>query len=255
MPLINAIILHSMANKDGKCAICGSGPTVKAHLFPRALMLDLKGGSPQLVAGSRHRDGVKLHQNGEWDERLLCDKHEQLLGAGDDYGVDFCRTWRKRAKRRPDDRALEIANPDPDKLVHFAYGVIWRHVHCESGRAFGLELGPYGEHMLRDMESGGPFGLQLLVGRNPLTVDGKRIDIAVAPYRNQMYQWNVWHFAIAGLDFYLKADRRPFPDGWTPYLANGNDPIVIAQTPVRGMHEAPKLFPIIQRMYRTSWKG
>ncbi len=247
--------IRTLADRNGKCVICGESPTVKAHLFPRALMLDIRGLSPQLVAGSRHRDGVKLHQNGEWDEKLLCSRHENMLGAGDTYGVDFCRRWREVGISWPGEKAISVANPEPDKLTHFAYGIVWRHVHCKGGRDLKLDLGSYSRKMLRDMENFGSYRLQLLVGRNPLTVQGQRADIGIAPYRDRMGDLNVWHFTISGLDFYFKTDRRPFPSSWLPYLANGNDPVVIVQTAERDLHQVPKLFPILGRMLRTTWEG
>src|SRR5687768_14330997 len=81
----------NMANIQGRCLICSEGPTVKAHLFPRALMLDLKAGEKALVEGSRHRDGVRFSQNGVWDDGYVCKRHEDECGAGDDYAIRFCR--------------------------------------------------------------------------------------------------------------------------------------------------------------------
>lgn len=244
-----------MANRNGRCVICGVGPTVKAHLFPRALMLDMKADSPQLVGGNRHRDGVKLQQNGEWDDALLCAYHETSIGIGDDYGVRFCRSFRTKGIQRPNDRALDVPNARPDLLMHFAYAVIWRHVASASGWADRLDLGPFGDEMLDAMQARGPYDLELIVGRNPLTVRGQQVDIAIAPYRERMERWNVWQFTISGLDFYLKTDRRPFPESWRPYLANSNNPIVVGQIDERGIHQVPKLFPILHRMRRTTWKS
>lgn len=218
-------------------------------------MLDMKADSPQLVGGDRHRDGVKLQQNGEWDDALLCANHEGSIGIGDDYGVRFCRYFRTKGIQRPNDRALDVPNVRPDLLMHFAYGVIWRHVASASGRANRLDLGPFGDEMLDAMQARGPYDLELIVGCNPLTARGRRVDIAIAPYRERMEGWNVWHFAISGLDFYLKTDRRPFPESWRPYLANSNNPIVVGQIDERGFHQVPKLFPILRRMRRTTWKG
>lgn len=218
-------------------------------------MRDIKGAKPHLVAGSRHHDGFKFHQNGTWDEKLLCNHHENVLGAGDTYGVDFCRRWREVGITWPDGKATSVANPEPDKLIHFAYGIIWRHVHCEAGQDLGIGLGPYSCEMLEEMENLGPYSLQLLVSGNPLTIEGRRADICIAPYRDRMGDLNVWHFTISGLDFYLKTDRRPFRASWRPYLANENDPIVIGLIPEREVHQVPKLFPILGRMRRNTWKG
>lgn len=244
-----------MANANGKCVICGVQPTVKAHLFPRALMLDMKGASPQLVAGNRNRDGILLRQNGEWDEDLICSEHEELLGQGDDYGVDFCRRWRQVAAPHLGEKALSVPNPEPDKLLQFAYGIVWRHVHSRSGREIGLDLGPYSSQIICEMSKRGRYSLQLLIGRNPLTVQGKRIDVGIAPYKQRMGDLLIWQFTISGLDFYLKTDQRPFPKSWNDFLANDNDPIIIGQIEERGVHETPKLFPVIKRMKKTTWKA
>ena len=252
---VSAEEVGEMANRDGRCVICGASPTVKAHLFPRALMLDMKGDSPQLVGGNLHRDGIKLQQNGEWDDALLCANHEESIGAGDDYGVRFCRWFRTKGVARPDDRGLDVPNPSPDSLMHFAYAVIWRHVASAAGRRDRPALGCYGGEMLAAMEDRGPYQLELIVGRNPLTVGGERVDVAIGPYLERMDTWNAWHFTISGLDFHLKTDRRPFPIGWRPYLANGNDPVVVGQIDERGIHQVPKLFPLLRRMRRTTWRG
>ena len=245
----------NMAKKSGRCVICGAGPTVKAHLFPRALMLDMRDGSPQLVGGDVRRDGVRLQQNGEWDDGLLCADHEASIGAGDDYGIRFCRSYRTKGRSRPDGRALDAPNPKPDLLVHFAYATAWRHAASAASRADPPALGPFCAEMLEAMERRGPYALELVVGRNPLTIGGKRVDVAIAPYRQRMYQWNVWHFTISGLDFLLKTDRRPFPASWKPFLANGNDPLVVGLIGERGIDEVPKLMPLLRRMQRTTWRS
>lgn len=218
-------------------------------------MLDMKAGSPQLVGGNRHTDGVQLHQNGEWDDALLCAEHEASIGIGDEFGIRFCRSFRTNGIQRSNDRALDVPNAKPDSLMHFAYAVIWRHVASASGRADRLDLGPFGDEMLDAMQTRGPYDLELIVGRNPLTVRDQRVDIAIAPYRNRMGRWNVWHFTISGLDFYLKTDRQPFPESWRPYLANNNNPIVVGQIDLRGIDQVPNLLPIFQRMQSTTWKG
>ena len=245
-----------MARRDGKCLICGCGPTVKAHLFPRALMLDIRAESQQLVAGHRHRDGVKLQQNGEWDDGFLCLAHEKAVGAGDDYAVRFCRKLVARGTPWPDGRAITVPNPSPDQLVHFAYASVWRHVCCASGRALGLSLGDYEPLVRQALLAQGPYDLELLVGITPITIKGEGpIRLAVHPYRVRLGSLNVWHFTIGGLEFYLKTDQRPFPSTWQPYLANDNDPIVIGRTEERGIHEMPRLLPILRRMQKSTWKG
>lgn len=58
-------------------------------------MLDLRAAERHLVSGHKDREGVLLKQNGYWDDRVLCDVHEKMIGAADDYGVRFCRAFRE----------------------------------------------------------------------------------------------------------------------------------------------------------------
>jgi len=243
-----------MSNSHGKCIVCGAGPTVKAHFFPRALALDMRGSSPTLVAGNRHRDGIRLRQNGEWDDRFLCDEHEKLIGLGDDYGVRFCRKYFPNGKLWEGERAFDVINPKPTHLLHFAYAVIWRHVASEYGRSAQLDLGPYYDRILSALTGDGPFDLDLIVGADPLTVGGEQARLAIGPYREKLSGFNVWHFAISNLDFYLKTDARPYPATWRPFLANANNPVVVGRNDARDISTVPKLFPILRRMHKSKWK-
>lgn len=229
-----------MANPLGKCVICGSSPTVKAHLFPRALMLDIRADATHLVSGSLRRAGVRLRQNGEWDDRLLCDFHEKTIGSADDYGVRFCRTWRELASESFAGRAVQIPNREPNELVRFAYAVTWRHAVCKEGRAVGPKLGLYEQMLLERLLGDGPYDLQLLVGINPLTLQGKRFIACIPPFRNRFENYSVIQFTISGLDFYLKTDQRDFPDSWIPFLANDNDPVVLGRVDERDALKVPK---------------
>lgn len=92
------LLQGSMGNQFGKCVICGAGPTVKSHLFPRALMFDIRGDQKEVVQGSRHRNGIKNYQSGEWDDSFLCKAHEDLIGGGDDYAISFCRSVERKGE-------------------------------------------------------------------------------------------------------------------------------------------------------------
>lgn len=220
-------------------------------------MLDIKADAAHLLAGVRNRDGVLLSQNGQWDDTFLCEGHERCVGAADDYAVRFIRRKLPAAKARRDGGMILVENPKPDQLLHFAYAVVWRHCVSEHGRSHGLMLGDY-EKKIRDaLLSKGPYELELLVGFNPVTVKGEWIQLALAPYREKMplrTALNVWHFAVGGLDFYLKTDARLFPVAFRPYLANGNNPLVLGRRHKREIHEIPKLRPLLQGMMRTTWQ-
>ena len=99
------ILLHTslgrcvadVANQSGRCSIGGKGPTAKSHLFPRALMFDIRASDGAVVQGSRHRVGIRLLQSGERGDRYLCKAHEDQIGAGDDYAIRLCRSVAMRS--------------------------------------------------------------------------------------------------------------------------------------------------------------
>ncbi|MDG5488854.1 hypothetical protein NYR55_09530 [Sphingomonas sp. BGYR3] len=238
-----------MANPSGKCVVCGEGPTVKAHLFPRALMLDIRDDTRELVEGSRHRTGIRYRQNGPWDDRYLCSLHETQCGAGDDYFVRFARRLERDAVPLDGRPGYKIANPRPDKLLHFAYAMVWRQVVCPEGQDLGLNLGPYRALLEAVLFNGAPATLELLIGRSSLMIDGTTpARIAIAPYRQKLMNRSVWHFEVAGLQFFLKTDKRAWPAEWARYLANGNDPLYLAAPERRDLASAPLLQDIFAQM-------
>ncbi len=216
-----------MGNARGVCIVCGKSPTVKSHLFPRALMLDMRGDAKALYEGSRHRPGYKEQQNGPWDDRFLCKIHEDQAGVGDDYAVVFCRSL-DAGEYVPFGPVFQIRNPDPAKLLAFIYGTVWRHAVAPVNAALRLELGPYEQRLRAALFEGGPMNLQAVVGLSTLGDDmGKPVRIGLAPYRQKFGDFSTWHFIIGRLDVHLKTDQKPFPTEWAPYLANGADPVVL----------------------------
>lgn len=237
-----------MANANGRCVVCGAGPTVKSHLFPRALMLAMRGEAKSLVQGDRFTKGVKLPQNGDWDDLMLCDAHEKQIGRGDDYAVRLLR----RAPDAPmimDGRATMLDNPDPDLLVHFIYGTVWRHVVSGIRRGEPLRLGPYKDELLTRLLDNGPYDLQTIVARSGMMLrELGPIDMALNPYRVKMMERSAWRFALNGFEFYLLTDRRKLPDIWKDYVANDNRVLVAANGHGVDIRAMPSLRPIIDRM-------
>ena len=109
--------------RTAKCVICGASPTVKSHLLPRSLALDIRGSAPNLVHGSAKRDGYLVNQNGVWDDSLLCSTHEEQSGLGDKYAVELIRSLETKGKPRPEG-GFSLPNPKPALLQHFVYSTV-----------------------------------------------------------------------------------------------------------------------------------
>ena len=237
-----------MANAKGRCVICGSGPTVKSHLFPRALMLAMRGDAKALVQGDRFRPGVRLPQNGDWDDLILCDAHEKQVGKGDDYAVRLL----KRGPNSPtfmDGRATRIDNPNPDLLVHFAYGTVWRHVVSGVRRGEPLNLGPYEAALRTRLVDDGPYDLQVIISRSGMMLrEVGAINMALNPYRVKMMGFTAWRFVLGGFEFYVLTDRRKLPSTWVRYVANANTTLIAANGHGVDIRAMPSLRPIIDRI-------
>ena len=220
------------------------------HVFPRAMMFRIRGTEKHLVAGDRHRKGVRFRQSGLWDDRVVCELHEKMFGTADDYAIELCRRIGE-ARQTPGGSAYEIANPNPNLLVRFACATVWRQTVSGDGRELDLDLGPYRQILESYLFSDRPAPIQALIGRSNLTgPDGRPIEIAIAPYRRRLMDWHVWHFTMGPLSVFLKTDKRPFPASWTPYLANDNDPLTLIGMDARRVDQIPILQPILRSMFR-----
>ena len=214
-------------------------------------MLDMRANSPRLVSGSRHRTGVMFKQNGDWDDRILCETHEKIIGCADDYGIGFCRKWQEARSVIYDGRAFEVPNSRPDMLLHFAYAVVWRHAMALDVYS-SLSLAHYERQILDSLLTRGPYGLQLLIGASPLVLKGEPVNIGLPPYHERLLGLNVVHFVVSGLSFYLKTDQRTFPASWTPFLANNNERVVLGRLDPLDMRYVPKFRTIFDQMRRRS---
>lgn len=240
-----------MGKQGGRCLICGSVETVKSHIFPRAILLDIRAQEKSLVQGDRGRPGIRFSQNGDWDDTMLCKEHEDQIGAADDYAVRFLRKGIEGARRVESGRALEVQNPRPSKLMHFAYASVWRTVNCRNGRSHNLNLGLYEQVLREALLKNGPYNLQLLIAFSHIGLEGRgRIPLVINPYKIRFMGLNCWQFVIGLFAFYLFVDRRHLPTEWSPYLAN-NNPLILSEGNVRDIRDIPGLRPVLEGMRQT----
>ena len=238
-----------MSEHLDSCVVCGARPTVKSHLFPRALVRRIRGDDKHVTQGDRVRLGVKLTQSGPWDDSILCDTHESLLGPFDDYIARFCSRFSESAVISSSGNSYNCPNPKPDLLLGFAYATIWRFAVSKHGAMHHLQLGPYQLLLEHHLFHGHRIELQAILGRaNVVDPRGKSVEVGIAPYRVKLRDWNLWHFAVGGFDFYVKTDQRPFPRSWKPFLLNDNDPVAMPLIDPQALHDIPKFQSIFQNM-------
>ena len=235
--------------RNGECLICGSTETVKSHLFPRALMLDVRADSKNVIEGSRHWDGVRFRQNGQWDDTILCKTHEDVCGRGDDYVIDLLRSIPERELPPSEGGGVLLPNPHPDLLVHFVYSTVWRFAAARPNTELKRSLGPYFDRIQHIIFEDAPPNLDVVFWKREFQLPGGgTARIAIPPHRQMLADRNVWLFVLSGFSFWVKTDNRPFPPLFAPILANGRTNLIFVHGDSLPIMEVPMLHPVFARM-------
>jgi hypothetical protein len=235
-----------MANPKGICVICGASPTVKSHIFPRALMLEVRAEGKALYESSISRPGYSLPQNGPWDDTFLCKVHEDLAGAGDKYSVNLWRDAESRLQTAWD--RILVPNPEPKLLAKFAYGVVWRHVNAPMNIRMRLSLGPFEEKLRAALFHDGPLDLPVLMSPSPLSINGRPAPLGIPPYSRKLQQWRTWHFILGRIQVHVKTDSKPFPAEWHEYTAGVADPLIFLRQDSIDIRQTAFLAPLIAKI-------
>ena len=136
--------------KDDPCVVCGSVPTIKSHLIPRAVVGELRGDEPYVHVTEVDVPGSVYSQSGDSFYGLLCSEHERALSRFDDYGVRIVRKIEKLMSQMGEDqKGIELQNSSPSLFKGFVLACIWRAVWSLHGKKFGLSLGPYEKRIRR----------------------------------------------------------------------------------------------------------
>jgi hypothetical protein len=193
---------------EGKCCICGNGPTVISHLLPKALALDTKGSSKNIKVGSISKTGHEHLEGGFFDKNLLCSIHEKMLHPFDDYAVDFCRTFETK-QRALENQRFRIPNVNTDLLVRFAVSVVWRFSVSKVRIFHPVELGPYQDHFRAIVFDNAPCAPDpALMIRAYKSSRWNVKGIIAAPTEFEILNLRFFSFTISGISFVLKADDR-----------------------------------------------
>ncbi len=230
------------------CVVCGSTPTVRSHLFPRKLMLDLKGPDPFIHQVVDDQMGTRYQQSGPIDNSILCAKHEAATQLPDKYAIEFCRSVARSVPQVGFDGY--VRNPKPELLTRFACLTVWRFCVSQVGRGKAA-LGPYAPVLEKIALGEVDNHPVLLLCRNHLrATNTTEATMAIAPFPTRLDGVRVWLFVISGVQFYLKLDRKPYPANGEQFAANKSDPVRLFELPAILAHEAPILKGLLSNMIK-----
>jgi hypothetical protein len=207
---------------------CGQSPTIEAHLYPRALMHDIRAHHKHLYTGSATSPGRTIHQSGFIDKGILCSQCDRHLGKYDTFGIAFCRDF-TTAHQQVDPKTFRIPSADTESVVKFFLSMLWRFSISTIPEAKKVALGPY-QNTLRDI-----LFLGALCSPEPavtlLRYRSYKIppeNICYPPFKIHLAGQGLTGYSIClgGFRAFVKTDARPAPPSLVPFVINGRQDIV-----------------------------
>ena len=202
----------------GPCRACGAAETIRAHIIPAAFGRFAGDGRPLRTIS---RETRQLSNSGVWDDGILCEACDRVLGRYDKAAIEF---WRAKLLALVDRSADEfVIDPaDTDTLVKFVTAVLWR-ASISTRREFAtIRLGPYADKFKRMLFEGGDLGdlPQVMMFRywsRVLPVE----RMYAMPIYGQFEGVNCYTLPLMGCRIVAKVDRRPLAGCYEPYIING----------------------------------
>jgi len=210
------------------CRVCGGGPTINAHLFPRALGHDLRGQHKHLYVGATAAPGRRIVQAGLSDRGILCATHDAALGVYDDYGIEFCRTFSSRVQH-PAPNIWRVGNVDGDRLTRFWLAVLWRFSISTLSETALVRLGPYEDRLREILFANAPCSVEPAV--TMLRYRSHIIpaeNVCFPPYASAFPPFKnlkAYGMAVSGFHAFVKLDSQSVPQAWHSTTINGKHEI------------------------------
>ena len=240
------------ARAPATCQVCGLGPTIDAHLLPRALGHDLRGAEKHLIVGGVDTPGRRIVQAGLFDPSILCAVHDGALGHYDDYGIAFCRQFGARCDH-PAPSIWHVPDVDGDRLVRFWLAILWRFSLSSLPEAAKVTLGPY-EDRLRDILFAGA-DCSVEPGIIMLCYRSKAIppeNICFTPYASafpgQPHRICAYGVAVAGFHAFIKLDDQGLPPEMHALTINGKTELTGGYLQFEDTHQFQRTLQIARNM-------
>ena len=203
---------------------------VKAHIFPRALIHEMKDGHQVIYAADATKRGYREYQSGPWDSNILCQICEAKLSVFDDYAIRWIRKFEQRAIPIFGGKGFEVPNTKSALLVGFAAATLWRAAVSELRQMPSIDLGPFEPPLRKMLFAEGLFEPRLLIFRKVRHVDGVPAGMIVAhPYHAPGWGRRAYAFEVGGFLWGIRLDsRQRGADGFfSPISINGRDTAVV----------------------------
>ncbi|MBC2771064.1 hypothetical protein [Pusillimonas minor] len=198
--------IRPVENILSSCLVCGSMPTIKSHLIPRAMAREVQVGKAHAVAFKPGK--FSYTQSGLYEQNILCAACDNKLGLAEKLAIQTFRRIRKEAKALPVGEYL-LSGIAGDSILRFICGVLWKYsvASKENGR---IALGRYQDILQKTAFTSidVPSGVDAILCRLKRHKDDDEVFAYRAPSPDRKEGVNGYRLLVGGIFIFLKLDRQ-----------------------------------------------
>lgn len=193
------------------CLICGTSPTIKSHLIPKAMAQEVQTGKAHAVA--INPNSYVYTQSGVFEREILCGNCDNKLGYFENIAIKAFRNIRQDVKDE-NYRECTLKGVAGDDILRFAAGIIWKY-SVASEKNGRVVLGPY-KQILEDVVFHNkpiPSSIDAILFRLKThdADDGVFAYRLPSPDRQELV--NGYRLLVGGMFIFIKIDKQSPQNG------------------------------------------
>ena len=188
------------------CLICGSTPTIKSHLIPRSMAIEVQVGKAHAV--TTINEEVVQTQSGIYEQDILCGPCDNHLGKMENAALKAFRKIREVAANYVDGE-YKLNNVKGDDIIRFIAGLLWKY-SVASVRNGRINLGPY-QTLVKD--------IAFSTNEVPLVIDALLIRLKTHSHDENVFSYrtpmpdrkegvNGYRLVVGGMFIFVKLDKQ-----------------------------------------------
>ena len=194
-----------------KCLNCSASPTIRSHLIPRVIAVEVQVGIAHAVV-SPSSPGYRESQSGRIDSSILCGPCDSSIGRFEDSTAKAFESLRNVGVG-VSDGVLVSSEQAPEVTLRFYAALLWKYAVAR--RDLGqINLGRYKSEMQKFAFDGAPipdfFDAALM--RLRINPDDAGVFAYRAPKPDRKDGLNMYRVMVGGVLAFVKVDQRPWGD-------------------------------------------
>lgn len=195
------------------CLVCGASPTIKSHLIPRVMAVEVQVGNVHAFV-LPSRPGYRESQSGLWDPSILCGDCDSYIGHFEGCTAKALASIRS-AGVGAQAFALVSAEQAPDVTLRFYAALLWKYAVTRPDLG-QIDLGPYKSVLQRVAFEDAPIPdfFDVFLMRLRRSRDDSGVFAYRAPKPDRKAGINMYRVLVGGVLAIVKVDRRPWSNEW-----------------------------------------